>query len=380
VDITRVVHSRHEGCFTALAGRVTLAAMTSTSTPALSVRSPADLIAAVPYLLGFHPADSVVAVAVRGPRVVFAARGDLPPPGAAPHERDGLAAHVASVVGRQGATGVMVVGYGAAAQVTPAVDALLAALRRADLQVLEALRVTDGRFWSYLCERADCCPPDGTACDPTSSPLAAAASYAGHVALPDRAALVAQVDAAEYADREPMRQATERARRRLRDLVEHAPPADVLGRRGLRLAGQAVVREALERYRSGGRFTDDEVAWLTVLLAHLPVRDHAWEQITDDECHVTLWLDVVRRAVPDYLAAPASLLSFAAWRQGQGALASVAVERALLVAPAYSMARLMDEVLRHGLPPSALVDWRPTRSGRPARSRPGRRRPSRLNR
>jgi hypothetical protein len=355
--------------------------MTSTSAPPdLSVRSPADLIAAIPYLLGFHPADSVVAVAVRGPRIVFAARGDLPPPGAGPEERDGLANQVASVVGRQGATAVMVVGYGAAARVTPAVDALLAAFRRTDLQVLEALRVTDGRYWSYLCERADCCPPDGTPCDPTSSPLAAAASYAGQVALPDRAALVAQVDVADRADREPMRRATERAGQRLRDLVEHAPPADLLGRRELRLAGQTAVREALERCRSGGRLTDAEVAWLTVLLVHLPVRDHAWEQITDDECHVTLWLDVVRRAAPDFLAAPASLLSFAAWRQGQGALASVAVERALRAAPDYSMARLMDEVLRHGLPPSALAEWRPARTGRPARSRPGRRRPSRLKR
>jgi hypothetical protein len=354
--------------------------MTSTSAPDLSVRSPADLIAAVPYLLGFHPADSVVAVAVRGPRIVFAARGDLPPVGAPPHERDGLAAHIASVVGRQGAIAVMVVGYGPAGRVTPAVDALLAALRRADLDVLEALRVTDGRYWSYLCERADCCPPEGIACDPISSPIAAAASYAGQVALPDRATLAAQVAADECADREPMRQATERAGRRLRDLVAEAPPGDVLGRRRLRLAGQAAVGEAIERHRSGGRLTDDEVAWLGVLLGHLPVRDHAWEHITDEECHVTLWLDVVRRAAPDLAAPAASLLAFAAWRQGQGALASVAVERALRAAPDYSMARLMDEVLRHGLPPSALADWRPARLW-PARSRPGRRRgASRLRR
>jgi hypothetical protein len=353
--------------------------MTSTSEPDLSVRSPADLVAAIPYLLGFHPTDSVVAVALRGPRIVFAARGDLPPPGADPHERDGLAAHVASVVGRQGATAVMVVGYGVADRVTPAVDALLAAFRRADLDALEALRVTDGRYWSYLCERADCCPPAGVAVDPTSSAIAAAASYAGQVALPDRAALAAQVAAEEYGDREPMRQAAERAGHRLRDLVDEAPPGDVLGRRRLRLAGQAAVREALERYRRGGRLTDDEVAWLAVLLVHLPVRDHAWEQITDDECHVSLWLDMVRRVAPDLVAAPAGLLAFAAWRQGQGALASVAVERALRAAPDYSMARLMDEVLRHGLPPSALADWRPARMW-PPRPQPGRRRPARLRR
>nr|WP_305070542.1 DUF4192 family protein [Micromonospora sp. 4G55] len=58
--------------------------MTATDRPRLTVRSPADLLAAVPYLLGFHPADSVVVVAMRAQRVVFAARADLPDRGADP--------------------------------------------------------------------------------------------------------------------------------------------------------------------------------------------------------------------------------------------------------------------------------------------------------
>jgi hypothetical protein len=48
----------------------------------LTVRSSADLVAAVPYLIGFHPGDgSLVVIACRDSRVVFAARGDLPAPG-----------------------------------------------------------------------------------------------------------------------------------------------------------------------------------------------------------------------------------------------------------------------------------------------------------
>jgi Domain of unknown function (DUF4192) len=348
--------------------------MTSTAQPpTLSVRSPADLVAAVPYLLGFHPSDSVVAVAVSGRRIIFAARGDLPPVGAPAEAHDVLAAQVAAVVGRQEAANVMVVGYGPAVRVTPAVDALLATLRRTGPPVLEALRMTDGRYWSYLCEATDCCPPEGTLVDPGSSPIAAAASYAGRVALPDRAALVDQVAAAEGPGRDSVRRATEEAGQRLGRLLDEAPPGDLLGQRCLRSAGEAAVREAIDRYRCGGRLTDDEVGWLTLLLVHLPVRDYAWEHITDEEWHVALWLDIVRRAEPDFVVAPAALLAFAAWRQGEGALASVAVERALGCAPDYSMARLMDEVLRQGLAPSTVADW-----PNPGRSRPGRRRAARL--
>ncbi|MCM0677556.1 DUF4192 domain-containing protein, partial [Micromonospora phytophila] len=163
--------------------------MTSTDRPRLAVRSPADLIAAVPYLLGFHPADSVVVVAMRGRRITFAARADLPDL-ADPVDP---ARHLAGVIARQRAETATVLGYGPADRVTPAVDAVRAALTGAGLTVHDALRVTDGRYWSYLCAEPECCPPDGTPYDAGSSEVTAAAVFAGQVALPDRAALVAQV-------------------------------------------------------------------------------------------------------------------------------------------------------------------------------------------
>jgi hypothetical protein len=139
--------------------------MTPTDRPRLAVRSPADLIAAVPYLLGFHPADSVVVIAMRGRRVVFAARADLPPPGADPQP---AARHLAEVIARQEAAAATVVGYGPASRVTPAVDAVGDALTGTGLLVLDALRVTDGRWWSYLCVEPGCCPPDGRSPSPTA--------------------------------------------------------------------------------------------------------------------------------------------------------------------------------------------------------------------
>ena len=354
--------------------------MTSPDLPLLFVRSPADLLAAVPYLLGFHPTDSVVVVALRGKRVVFVARADLagtesrpeangpttvdqttvdPPPGA-----DEIAAYIAEIVARQQVESTVAIGYGPAEQVTPAVDATRAALELAGLRVLDALRVTDGRYWSYLCVDPGCCPMEGKAYDPTSSQVAAEATFAGKVALPDRAALTSQVAPLGGPVRESMRRATRRAEERAVRLLDSAPSADLLGGRALRSAGASAIRTAMDRHRQGGRLTDDEVAWLSVLLTHVPVRDHAWERTDGFEWQQALWTEVTRRVEPGLVAAPASLLAFAAWRAGHGALAAVAVERALRDQPDYSLALLLDEMLRNGVQPSTLDGWPKVGSGR----------------
>ncbi|WNM42007.1 DUF4192 domain-containing protein [Micromonospora halotolerans] len=336
--------------------------MNSTERPRLAVRSPADLVAAVPYLLGFHPADSVVVVAVRGRRVVFAARGDLPEPGSDPRP---AARHLAEVVARQGADAATVLGYGPAARVTGAVDAVGEALDQAGLVVLDALRVTEGRWWSYLCAEPACCPPEGTPYDPAASQISAAAVFAGQVALPDRAALAAQVAPIAGPVRVAMRRATARAHDRLAGLAGDPP---------VRSAGVAAVRGAFRRHRRGERLGDDEVAWLTVLLTHLPVRDHAWSRTDGRNADIGLWTDVLRRAEPELIAAPGCLLAFAAWRAGHGALAAVALERVLAAHPGYPLAVLLDDALRRGLSPSELDGW-PATAGTVLRRR--RRRPHR---
>ncbi|HEY0697556.1 MAG TPA: DUF4192 family protein, partial [Micromonospora sp.] len=97
--------------------------MTSVDKPLLAVRSTADLIASVPYLLGFHPSESVVVVAMRGRRVTFVARADLPAPGS-PADGAQAVEHIGSVVEEQRVETATVVGYGPADRVTPVVREL----------------------------------------------------------------------------------------------------------------------------------------------------------------------------------------------------------------------------------------------------------------
>ena len=61
----------------------------------------------------------------------------------------------------------------------------------------------------------------------------------------------------------------------------------------------------------------------------------------------------------------ASLLAYAAWLDGRGALANVALDRALAEDPAYSMALLLRDALDHG---RRRGRWRPGRSAVAARA------------
>jgi hypothetical protein len=115
------------------------------------------------------------------------------------------------------------------------------------------------------------------------------------------------------------------------------------------------VGELIAAYRGGGAYaTDYQLAWITVALRDLRVRDDAWARMDPEhlDAHRRLWTDVTRRAQPGYVAAPASLLAFVAWQAGDGALANVALDRALADEPRYSMAQLLRQVITAGAPPS----------------------------
>jgi hypothetical protein len=324
-------------------------AASATPVPTIKLSSPADLVAATPYLLGFHPERSLVMVALSGPRVKLAVRCDLAP------DAEDVVRELMEVVCRQDATELVALGYGPADQVEPALRAAGRAADNRDLPVKDLLRVDQGRWWSYVCDNDQCCPPEGTPYDDTASAVATSLVVEGLSALPNREEMVQQVAPLAGPARTAMIQATERAWARLATRLETVPDpeweATVLA------DGTAAVTAAIERYAAGGRLDDDEVAWLTVLLQSIPVRDVAWSAITEEQPHLQLWHDVTRRAEPELVPAPGSLFAFATYRAGNGALARAALERVVGEDPAYSMARLLLHALQHGLPPSAFDGW-----------------------
>ena len=323
------------------------------------VGSADGILAIVPHLLGFHPADSLVVLGIGGPhaRIKVAFRYDLPDPPDAALAAE-IAAHARAVLRRQHLTMAIVIGYGAAEAVTPVAGPVGTALGAAGLTVQDVLRVQGGRYWSYSCDDPRCCPADGVRFDPAGHPAAAALAAAGLAVRADRAALASTVAPAEHAA-QAMELAASRARRRAAQLVEQAlsaqPPAgDLL--QPIADAGRRSVRLAVTLYRHGGELADfDEIAWLGFALTDLRVRDDAWARMDPafTGAHQRLWTHLVRLLPAELVPAPAALLAFTAWQAGEGALASIAIERALDADPRYSMALLIADALRAGLPPSA---------------------------
>ena len=328
--------------------------------PSLVVRagSPAALLAVVPHLLGFVPAASLVVIGTGPPRhrIRVTLRYDLPDPPGAGIAAD-LAADALGILGAQRLPAAVAVGYGPEALVTPVAEALREAAGSAGIALHDIMRVENGRYWSYLCGNEACCPAAGVPFDASAHPASAALASAGKQVLAGRADVAARVAPLAGIAAESMRQATRRAERHVAQLLAKVGKSSRIGaaRRMIAAEGLAAVGAMIARYRSGGRFTTDyEIARITVALRDLRVRDDAWARMdpAHAEAHQRLWIDVVRRAQPGHVAAPAALLAFVAWQAGDGALANVALDRALADDPGYSMALLLRQVIGAGAPPA----------------------------
>lgn len=324
----------------------------------VKVGSADGILAIVPHLLGFHPADSLVVLGVGGPhaRIRLAFRYDLPDPPEAGLAAD-VAVHAGAVLARQHLSAAIIIGYGSAEIVNPVLDAVGPGLLAASVTVHDALRVQGGRYWSYLCVDSGCCPPEGIAFDVAGHPAATALAGAGLTVLADRAELARTIaPATECA--EAMRQSAELAKSRASRLIGAAAAEQQLRDvyQPVADAGRRSVKLAVIRYRRGARLTDhDEIAWLGLALTDLRVRDDAWARMDPayNSEHLRLWTDLIRHLPAEFVPAPAALLAFTAWQGGDGALASIAVDRALGADPRYSMALLIADALQAGLPPAA---------------------------
>ena len=283
--------------------------------------SPAALLTLVPHLLGFVPEASLVVIGVARPRdrIRVTLRYDLPEPPEPDLVAD-IVAHAVAVLRTQRLTAAAAVAYGPETLVTPLADELRDAARQAGIDLCEFLRAQDGRYWSYMCGNEACCPAVGVPFEPDPQAAQAAALIgAGTPVLASRAAVAARVAPLGGIASESMRQATRRAEQHVARLLAKVRRSARIGaaRHMIAAEGLAAVGQMITRYRGGGRFTSDyEIARITVALRDLRVRDDAWARMdpAHADAHLRLWTDVVRRAQPGYVAAPAALLALASSR------------------------------------------------------------------
>lgn len=325
---------------------------------------PADILGVLPWRLGFHPRESVVVVCLEGPRKRdrLVMRGDLPAPG---HEPAG-AADLVGRVRRVGADAALVVVYTEAppdpdgGQALPRagfVDLLGADLARWGVELTDALLVRAGRWWSYLCANPRCCPPDGTplASGGTEASVRYAAEAVGRggVVRPDRDAVRRSVEPADHAVARTVRaQAMQSATALLREtLADGGYPAW----RTLTLNRLWALRVRWDRGERG-RPEPVDAAVVLLGLSDKQVRDRLVTAALDDDVESVIDLfTVLARQADDPFAAPVcTVLAWLAYSAGHGALATVALERAVRADPGYELARLLEAGMEAMVRPSLL--------------------------
>ncbi|GAA1457476.1 DUF4192 domain-containing protein [Nocardiopsis exhalans] len=312
---------------------------------ALRLTSSADVVTTMPYLLGGEPPEpGLVFLALQGGRVHTIGGRDLDPEGT-----DAALASAQAVVrwaSAEGCDGLMIVGYGTGGVVTPHIDAITTAATTHRLTVLEALRVHQGRYWSYLCQSSGCCPPQGTEINAARSTGPAEAVVRGLAPHGGQPLSTTELIARNRRELEP--DASMRP-----EVVAVATTAAELDTEHLTDGGKALVRAAIDAERTGtGPNGLDELVRLAVLLRNLRVRDFAWRDITPENAreHRELWCRVTRAAATADRAAPAVLTAVAAWVDHDLPLALAALEEALAADPGYPMAVLILRALEAGLP------------------------------
>lgn len=332
----------------------------------ISWREPGEVVSSLPYLLGFHPAESLIMVAVDRDTstLVMVGRVDLP------HPRDfrAVAARLLATVANRGRLCVILIVISAPPGSEPPaptppglvlpgsalagaglphralIDECTAAFAQAAIPMADA-------WWAAACTaqapwRSYGDPPrTGSVPDPATSTLAPHTVLAGLVT---------------YASRDEM------------DALLASDPDEVLARRSALLAARA----ADQRPHPAQRYvwycgldgavraahtgvlpaTDEQIVRLTLALRDRAVRDacllYAQSELRDGA--ELLWRSLLRAVPGPDRAEPAALLALYAYLRGDGVLARMALQRAADADPAHGLARLLAEALSCGVAPHKL--------------------------
>ncbi|MBO3681168.1 DUF4192 domain-containing protein [Streptomyces sp. NEAU-YJ-81] len=350
----------------------------------VTLRSPAELADALPYVLGFQPDDSIVMIALHGSRGRFGGRLRLGIPRIPeewPEVCDQLAECLIGGSERRGGRpdGVVLFlcqepaegesGEEAMERLRPLAQRLRTACGGLEVPVFEALCISGGRFWSYVCPDRRCCPPEGVPLAlPGTSVMAAAATFAGvqvRGSLREMEARLAPLGAPRADGQE---RALDAAGAELVPRILDGAESTTVCAQTLGLVGRMLdtfqsapsAADACAADLHDDRLLDDrEAAAVIIGLQDRRTRDRAagWMEEVDADAALRLWRALARRCVGPYgehAAAPLTLAGWVAWSAGDELTARVALGRALRVDPDYLFARLLHQACNEGVHPKLL--------------------------
>jgi hypothetical protein len=315
-----------------------------------TLTSPHDLLAAVPFLIGYHPSNSLVLVALKGDSVGMAMRVDIPS-NATSASYDLLATHFT----REDADGAFLVAYlpdGCDTGESVLINAS-AAMMRANIDIKESLLVRGNRFRSLICIDATCCPPEGSPVpDIDSSRIAAEHVIAGHPMPFQNVDQLVDSIAALPSSLDPDW---------LAEVNSYWVESDAEEINDLQRDGATAVIDLAGEFEEGRNTEDRElVARVIGRMSDIQVRDFALGSHTPEttDWYWQMWRELLVMAPRGFVAPIASVFAALAYERGEGALAQRALDRAFADDEKYSLALLLRRVFSAGWPAESFTAMR----------------------
>jgi hypothetical protein len=309
-----------------------------------------DLITAVPFLIGFHPTDSIVLISVKEGAIGVAMRIDLPAT-INSDEIDLLAHHFL----RDQAEAALLVAYMPEGRNDG--DSLLislgAGLIRNGIEIHESLLISGGRYRSIICRDATCCPPAGKALPAIEDSAIAAEHVVAGIPMPygDISELIDSIAADPISMTKSWTTAVNNFK-----IDEDSPEVSALRRDGVES-----MELLLDEFRIGRGPTDEMlVARVIGRMSDVQVRDYAMGVHQEDtyDLYFAMWRELLRLAPIGLVAPIACIVAAMAYENGDGALAQRALDRAIADDPTYPLGALLRRVFNAGWPPQSFAQMR----------------------
>jgi len=313
-----------------------------------TLTSPIDLLAAVPFLIGYAPEKSLVLIGLRGDEMSLAMRVDYPED-VDLDQIDTLANHLV----REKSDGALLVAY-LPDEVLDS-ECLLTPLREAiemrEIKVRECVTVSKGKWRSSICKDPSCCPPEGSPM-PTFEETRIAAEQ------------VAQGKPLPFPNLEKLLESIKNeSNEEIKSFVKKIKPINYKadGVRVLQREGALAVNDLAAEFAEKG-ISEDNLLMALVLkrLQDLQVRDYAMGIVSAENIETmwSMWRHLMKIAPEGYIAPVATLFSAINYERGDGSMASKALDIAFKDQPNYPLAKLLKRVYAAGWPPESFAKMR----------------------
>jgi len=321
-----------------------------------TLTSPHDLLAAVPFLIGYHPSRSLVIVSLKDDAIGMAMRVDYP---SIKPENDGLYDSLTFHLVREAAEGALVVAYvpDDRSDGEEVLENIASAMARANIPLRESLLIANGKWRSVICTDTNCCPGEGRTLPEISTSRVAVEQVAQGRPMP-------------FADVEGLSDSI--APLSLSMNVDFLATVhsfgigpEVLDFQSAQRSSATSVIDLVARFVDGSIGTDCEsdqelIARVIAGVGDIQVRDFALgsHDETSMDSYWSMWRYLTRIAPAGFVAPVASLFAALSYERGEGALAQRALDRALADDPSYSLATLLRRVFSAGWPPESFAAMR----------------------